>query len=251
MTSKDSIIERNIAGRPVCLFTSDPAAAKAAPLILVCTSSHGGADEKTAAREEAAALGGCIRSLTDRPFALAVSGGTDWDDDLSPWPAPAVMRGGADFGGGADAWLGMLAGKVLPGIREALDDAANAAPSCLVLGGYSLAGLFALYAMYRTDLFSRIVSASGSLWYPDFAEYALSHEPVRRPDCVYLSLGDREAKTRHPLMRTVEDRTRRLYEAYKKAGIESVFELNPGNHFQQTTERLAKGLAWTLGHVKK
>ena len=42
-----------------------------------------------------------------RPALIGVSG-ADWNDDFTPWPAPAVFRGRADFGGRADAFLQRL-----------------------------------------------------------------------------------------------------------------------------------------------
>ena len=44
------------------------------------------------------------------------------------------------------------------------------------IAGDSMAGLFAVYALYRTQVFSRVASASGSLWYPGLLEYALMYE---------------------------------------------------------------------------
>ena len=63
------------------------------------------------------------------------------------------------------------------------------APRWRGIAGYSLAGLFAVYALYRTDVFARAASVSGSLWFPGFREYVFSHTPLCRPDCVYFSLG--------------------------------------------------------------
>ena len=75
------------------------------------------------------------------------------------------------------------------------------------IAGYSLAGLFALYAIYRTDVFSRVGCMSGPLWFPGFKEYIFSHEPKKPPDCIYFSLGDKEAKTRNPVLKTVQENT--------------------------------------------
>jgi hypothetical protein len=47
-------------------------------------------------------------------------------------------------------------------------------------------------------------------------------------------------------MATVKDCTIRLRDFYKKYGIDAVFEENPGNHFQNAAERLAKGISWIL-----
>ena len=57
------------------------------------------------------------------------------------------------------------------------------------IGGYSLAGLFALWTAYQTDIFKG-VAASPSVWFPGFAEYMKKNEI--KTDTVYLSLGDGE-----------------------------------------------------------
>ena len=180
------------------------------------------------------------RALTDAPFSLAAIGGLDWNGDLSPWPAPPVFRGDGGFSGGADAYLARLTGELLPVILDAL----ASKPSALGLAGYSMAGLFALYAAARSSRFDRFASASGSMWFPGFADFAQAHLPQPLPRRVYLSVGDREARTRNPVMRTVEDNTRRLRDIYAAAGVDVRFELNPGNHFQQPDARMARGVAW-------
>ena len=114
------------------------------------------------------------------------------------------------------------------------------------IAGYSLAGLFALYAIYRTDVFSRVGCMSGSLWFPGFKEYIFSHEPKRRPDCIYFSLGDKEAKTRNSVLKTVQENTEEIQAFYQSKGIDTVFQLNPGNHFVQGIERTIAGIQWLL-----
>ena len=48
-------------------------------------------------------------------------------------------------------------------------------------------------------------------------------------------------------MEPVERNTAELHEYYRSPGIDTVFELNPGNHFQNPADRLAKGIALVLG----
>lgn len=153
----------------------------------------------------------------------------DWNRDLSPWPASRVFAEGEDFAGGADAFL-----------REITPYAA-AMPHPAVIAGYSLAGLFALYACTRTDLFAGCACVSGSLWYPDFIPYLQKH-PVRCR-AVYFSLGEKEKMTRHPLMKTVEDR---MAEAQRivSAGAASVFVRQPGGHFREPDRRVREGIRW-------
>lgn len=97
-----------------------------------------------------------VRRRTSAPFALAVIPVTDWEGELSPWPAKAVFRGGGDFGDGAGETVRALEKDILPAVRAALGSP-NA--PCYV-AGYSLAGLFALYALYETGCLEGALSAS-------------------------------------------------------------------------------------------
>ena len=184
-----------------------------------------------------------LRKLTTADFSLAAVRITKWNRDMSPWEAAPVFRNDDPFTGGADAYLDKLTGEILLAVINEL----GSKPAYIALAGYSLAGLFAVYAMYRTSAFSRIVSASGSMWYPEFVEFAKSHELAARPEKLYLSLGDKESKTRNKIMEPVERNTAELHEYYRSLGIYTVFELNPSNHFQNPAWRLAKGIAWVLG----
>ncbi len=218
----------NIEGKSVELFTP---LKPGAPLVVLNGEAGEGAEVAEA-----------VKGLTGVDFSLAVVSGLCWEDDLTPWPDPPVARGQAPFGGRANAYLELLTGSILPKLSGELP----AVPVYTALAGYSLAGLFALYAMTRTDAFARIASASGSLWYPGFVEYARAHKPVRRPDALYISLGDREGRTRNPLMRPVEDNTRLLADFYRGEGIPTTLEMNPGGHFNDPNGRMARGIAWML-----
>lgn len=184
------------------------------------------------------------RQLTAQPFSLATIPVMDWNRDLSPWAARRVFKCGEDFGGGADTFLQTLENEVVPTVKTELKTDAPC-----ILAGYSLAGLCALSAAYRTTSFTGVISASGSLWFPGFSDFAASHAFARRPERVYFSLGDKESRTKNPVMCLVEENTRMLCAAYAAQGIETTFEMNPGNHFQDAELRLAKGVAWILEGV--
>ena len=155
----------------------------------------------------------------------------DWNNDLSPWEAPAVF-GKESFGSGASEMLGRLLGLC--------DDGSK----IYYIGGYSLAGLFALWAAYQTDVFKGVAAASPSVWFPGFAEYMKKNEI--RTDTVYLSLGDREEKARNPVMATVGDRIREAHVLLKDRGLNCILEWNEGNHFKDPDLRTAKAFAWVL-----
>ena len=180
------------------------------------------------------------------PFALAAVSNLDWNADMSPWENPPIYKNGEAFSGRANAYIDLLTEKIVPAVCDTIS--AETKPSFIVLAGYSLAGLFALYTAHKTNVFSRIASASGSLWFPDFVKYAESNEFVRKPDCIYLSLGDTEAKARNEVLRSVQENTERLFAFWNAKGIQATFELNKGNHFVDSEIRMARGIKWILEH---
>ena len=217
-----------IAGKTVSIFpSSDPGT----PIIYLNTFS----DEGQKVFKEAQAVG-CP------PFTLIAVSGLDRNRDMAPWDSPAAFKKGEPFTGGADDYLRLLVEEIIPRAEKELPGP----PAWRGIAGYSLAGLFALYAIYRTDVFSRVGCMSGSLWFPGFKEYVFSHEPKRRPDCIYFSLGDKETKTRNPVLKTVQENTEEIQTFYQNKGIDTVFQLNPGDHFVQGIERTAAGIQWLL-----
>ena len=177
------------------------------------------------------------------PFTLVAISNLDWNRDMSPWDSPAAFKKGEPFTGGADGYLRLLVEEIMPEAEKDLPGS----PTWRGIAGYSLAGLLALYAVYQTDVFSRVGCMSGSLWFPGFKEYICSHEPKRRPDCIYFSLGDREAKTRDSVLKTVQENTETIHAHFLAQGIDTVFRLDPGNHFVQGIERTVAGIRWLLG----
>ncbi len=166
----------------------------------------------------------------------------DWNLELSPWEAPKVFRGGDDFGGGAAVFLNELTGTVVPAAEERL-----AAPSeRRIIAGYSLAGLFALWSIYESDMFDAAAAVSASFWFDGFTDFVRSNDFKKAPDSIYLSIGDRERRAGNDRMKKGEACMRELFEYFSGLGINTVMELNRGNHFQDTAKRMAAGITKTL-----
>jgi len=165
-----------------------------------------------------------------------------WDEELSPWKVGKVVSSRDNFTGEADSFLDALVKGIIPEVESSL----GLRPSRRVLSGYSMAGLFSLYAAFRSDAFSSIVSASGSLWFPGIMDFVEKSEISASVKSAYFSLGDRESISKNKVLQTTEGVTREVSEILRKRGIRSVFELNKGNHFTETTLREAKGIIWTL-----
>ena len=215
-------------GKTISIF---PSFEVNAPIIYLNTFSNEG--QKV---YEATQTAGCP------PFTLVAISDLDWNHDMVPWDSPPAFRNADACTGGADDYLWLLTEEIIATAEKKI----AGVPCWRGIAGYSLAGLFALYAIYRTDLFSRVGSMSGSLWFPGMKEYIFSHEPKRRPDCVYFSLGDKESKTRNPILRSVRQNTEEIQAFYQDKGIDTVFQLNPGNHHDHAAERTAAGIAGKL-----
>jgi len=184
--------------------------------------------------------GAAAAALLEGVPVVLVSAEVDWNNDLSPWPAPRAYRGGAAFGGGAPAYLRQLTGEILPRAEAEL----GLVPPWRGIAGYSMAGLFALYALFAADLFSRAASMSGSLWYDGFAEYLEGRRPPRLPGRVYLSLGEKESLSRSPRLAAVGSCTRRAAALFEGWGVDCRFESSPGGHFDDVARRTAAGIGW-------
>ena len=145
--------------------------------------------------------------------------------------------------GEAEETLAYIEDVLLPCIRRAYGDM-----PC-VLAGYSLGGLFALWAAYRTESFDGICAVSPSLWVRGWDAYAEGR--VACADAVYLSLGDKEERARNVRMAAVGDCVRRQASRLTRQLAEgkTVFEWNRGGHFDDEPGRMARGLAWTAERV--
>lgn len=177
-----------------------------------------------------------------------------WEENFSPWCAPRVFAKGPNFGDGAQKTLDTLINQVIPWTESELTEP----PAYRVLVGYSLAGLFSLWAGVSqpdaprvdapTPTFQRIGAVSGSFWFPDLLNYVdqqLNGGAVGLTHA-YLSLGDREARTPNPQIMHVRENAELLASRLESAGITSTFELNRGNHFQNVEGRMQKALDWLV-----
>lgn len=183
------------------------------------------------------------RQLSCADPALIAFEAENWNDDLSPWAAPAVF-GNEDFGGNAARTLETLKNDIIPNTENEIGT-----PERRFIAGYSLSGLFALWCCYESELFDGAASCSGSLWFPKFCEY-IESRPVPRGK-FYFSLGDKESKTKNKVMSTVEDMTLKIYHKFYEADPCCKFESNSGGHFKDCELRLAKGAAFLINTAPK
>ena len=195
-------------------------------------------------------LGNHERSIFDRtaeliaescgvPFVLAAFQVFDWNLDLTPWHDDAIDRK-AEVGTKTGETLGYVTESLLPALE------ADYGKLPVILGGYSLGGLFALWSSMQTDRFSAVAAASPSLWIKDWLDYA-KDRPVKAGK-VYLSMGDQEEHVKNRSIARVGDSVRGEYELLQsQLGRENcTLVWNPGGHFQDGDKRLASAFSWCI-----
>ena len=148
-------------------------------------------------------------------FLFAAVPVESWNDALSPWEAPAVKQ------------------------QFHLPENVK-----IILGGYSLAGLFSLWASTQTDLFYGVAAASPSVWFPEWMEFEQQH-PMQAQR-IYLSLGDKEEHTKNAIMAVVGDNIRTLHSRLTERGADCTLEWNSGGHFKDADLRTAKAFRWVM-----
>ena len=211
-------------------ITVYPAMAENKPVIYLTTYNDDGGDVYAE-----------LQKLGCPDFTLVTVSSLNWEAELSPWAAGNLFKYSEMFTGGADDYLQFLTQQVIPQAEAGLNGVLWHG-----LAGYSLAGLFTVYALYKTDLFIRAASMSGSLWYPGFKDFALQNTLCKTPQHLYFSLGDKEARARNQFLKTVQQCTEELAAHYRSLGINTCYELNPGGHYCNIISRSAAGIKWLL-----
>ena len=194
-------------------------------LLLQMTGEH----ELQSMESEVAAI-----AQSKHRFLFAAIPVMNWNDELSPWEAPAAW-GKQGFSGNAADTLRFLTEQVIPLLKQQFDLPENVK---IILGGYSLAGLFALWASTQINLLYGVAAASPSVWFPGWMEFEQQH-PIQAQR-VYLSLGDKEERTKNAVMAAVGDNIRTLHRRLAERSTDCTLEWNSGGHFKNADLRTAK-----------
>ena len=210
----------NIAGKKINIFGEENAPA---PIVYLHTFEH-----------EGSIVWEQCRKIGTKKFILVEIDGVDWNADMSPWPIEKMFAGDIPCSGKAAQWLQVLVSQIIPEVESSLAAVQNNATAVQqsasdqnfakpkrFIAGYSLAGLFALWAAYNTDVFDGVISGSGSFWFPGFV-------------------------VKNETLNKVEENTLWLFNNYREKGYNAFFEFNTGNHYMQTQRRIAKGIKWSL-----
>lgn len=180
--------------------------------------------------------------IKGQSFLLMIFQVEDWDRDLSPWFSHGPFAG-SDFSGGGAVTLKWLMEEGVTYVKSNYSQYSSES----YLAGYSLGGLFALWAFYETGAFKGVAGCSATLWFDGWESFMKEHQAPQN-SFVYLSLGGKEAKTKNAVMSTIADCYRRQveYAAKDRRVVKHVFEQNPGGHFSDTEARVVKGIRWLL-----
>lgn len=175
----------------------------------------------------------------------------DWNNEFTPWPAPALSKKGTPFTGGAPSYIDFITNIMKPFMDTHYRTKPE--PENTALIGYSLGGLTALYGLYKSKAFGKIGSMSGSLWYDGWTEFMESNMPSNPNAKVYLSLGKSEEHSRSQRMARVGDCTRKAAGILKEQLLSSenlILEWNEGGHFNEIPQRFIRALLWLMQEKK-
>ena len=186
-----------------------------------------------------------LKGLSEKyGVSIVVIEDVNWNDDLTPWPAAGVFKKAKPFGGKAAAFLDKLTHEIIPETERDLgiEDAER------TLLGVSLSGLFAVWSAFNTDVFTNIISISGSLWYDGFVEWMKEQTPSPQLKTVCMLLGEKEKNAKEKRMATVEERTIAAADIMKAKSQAAVsFELVEGTHFSPILPRLERAFEVVFG----
>ena len=177
-------------------------------------------------------------------FAIVFFDTMEWAKALMPWHDEAVSR---------DEEVGMHAQDTLFYIEESLVPWLHERFGKLpcIIGGYSLGGLFALWAARQSAAFDAVAAASPSLWIKGWADFADNRS--LNAQLADVSLGDREEHCRNQRMARIGDcvRHEHLTLANQIGSSATPLEWNSGGHFGEEAERTAKAFAWCIENINK
>jgi predicted alpha/beta superfamily hydrolase len=178
---------------------------------------------------------------------------TDWNRYLSPWYCPKLFgKEDNDFKGQGQVTFDWLINNCIPIIEKEFISSKDNITIKRYIGGYSLAALFSLWVFYsdinkKAKIFDGVCACSPSLWYIKWEEY-LKDKEANDNSIIYLSLGDKEGKTKNKVFQKMKTGMDNMIEKIKndKNVKKYIFEENKGGHYTDIDLRMAKGFKWII-----
>lgn len=183
-----------------------------------------------------------LATTATKGFAIVFFDTVEWAKALMPWQDEAVSRN-EEVGMHAQDTLVYIEESLIPWLHERFGKL-----PCII-GGYSLGGLFALWAARQSAAFCAVAAASPSLWIKGWADFADNRS--LNAQLAYVSLGDREEHCRNQRMARIGDcvRHEHLTLANQIGSSATTLEWNSGGHFGNEAERTAKAFAWCIENI--
>lgn len=175
-----------------------------------------------------------VNSAVTRSFDFTPTSSPQYEADASSYMGVPVITGGAG------AFLGIFKNEIIPWV-----EAHYSAGSERGIGGYSLGGLFATYALFTSpETFSHYWIGSPSLWWDDGVmfklegAYAAEHDDLKAR--VFMSAGSLEGMMVPDMLRMAETLKTRGYEGLQ---IETQV-LDGESHLSGVFLSASRGLGW-------
>ncbi len=174
------------------------------------------------------------------PIIIALEG-ANRNADYTPWYVEPENPKYPEFEGKADEYLDFIVNILKPYVEL---NYTNIKSNTIL--GYSLGGLFSLYAVTKTNCFDKVVSMSGSFWYKNWIEY-LKKSDIDRKISIYLNCGKKEGSFKDGLAKGNYGFTYLTYEILLEKNLkEVVLELDNKNHLNYVAERFIKAFKWIM-----
>ena len=190
---------------------------------------------------------------TNKSYILVGFSIKDWNTNLSPWYCPRLFgKEDNDFKGQGQSTFNWLINNCIPKIEKENLTLDNNVQIKRYIAGYSLAALFSLWIFYsdinkKEKIFDGVCACSPSLWYINWDEFIKDKE-ANNGSIIYLSLGDKEGKTKNEIFKKMKSGMDKMIEKVKndKNVGKYIFEENKGGHYNDVDLRMAKGFKWII-----
>ena len=177
----------------------------------------------------------------------------DWNRYLSPWYCPKLFgKEDNDFKGEGQSTFYWLINNCIPKVEKEILKIDNNIQIKRYIGGYSLAALFSLWVFYseinkKEKIFNGVCACSPSLWFLKWEEF-IKNKEANEESIIYLSLGDKEGKTKNETFKKMKTGMDKMIEKIKndKNVKKYIFEENKGGHYSDVELRIAKGFKWII-----
>ena len=182
-----------------------------------------------------------MRAANCPPFTLVAISNPDWNHGMVPWDSPPAFKNAEPL----HRRCGRLSAAPYRGDHP-ISKEGNCRNSLLAGDRRIFSGWVVCAVRHLPD--GPVFPGGQHVRFPLVTwdeGHIFSHEPKRWPDCIYFSLGNKESKTQNPVLRSGQQNTEEICAFYKK-GIETVFQLNPGNLYTHVVDRTITGIAWML-----